>query len=148
MTYWMIQVANLIHQMVVTQNSLLLVAVYETVEIGKIAIQVHAIVIGPSNQIVIASLESIKINRVTNTICYYSLLNNKKLTYGGRGCFPTIRIHAGHYVDASRVDQGDNGLIAGQVLLAQIIGKLQEQLSAQYLIAVHVGNVLELGLHY
>lgn len=49
-------------------------------------------------------------------------------------------------MDAGVVDEVDDGLVALLVLVAQVLSQVDEQLSAHGLVAVHVGDVLELGL--
>lgn len=57
-----------------------------------------------------------------------------------------VRVHGGHEVDASGVDELDDGLIAFLVLVAKVLSQVDKQLSAHGLVAVHVGNVLKLRL--
>ena len=38
-------------------------------------------------------------------------------------------------------------LVSGQVGGAEVLGQVQQQLAAQHLVAMHVGDVLDLGLH-
>ena len=68
-------------------------------------------------------------------------------TYGGAGRFPSVRIHAGHQMDPGRVDQPRDGLISGQVFVAQVVGQFEQHFATHHLVAVHVGHVFELGLH-
>lgn len=49
-------------------------------------------------------------------------------------------------MDARVVDKFDDGVVALLVLVAQVLGQVDEQLSAHRLVAVHIGDVLELGL--
>lgn len=49
-------------------------------------------------------------------------------------------------MDAGGVDQVDDGLVALLVLVAHVLGQVDEQLPAHGLVAVHVGDVLKLGL--
>lgn len=55
----MIQMTDLVHQVIVLNNTFLLVSVEETIEIGEIAIEINTIVIGTSNQEVISPLVNI-----------------------------------------------------------------------------------------
>lgn len=57
-----------------------------------------------------------------------------------------IRVHGGHEVDAGVVDEVDDGLIAFLVLVAEVLSQVDKQLSADSLVAVHVGDVLKLRL--
>lgn len=68
-------------------------------------------------------------------------------TYIISGSSPSVRVHAGHEMNSGRVDQPLHLLVVVGVLSAEIVGQLKEQLSAQDFVAVHVGNVLEFGLH-
>lgn len=49
-------------------------------------------------------------------------------------------------MDAGVVDEVDDGLVALLVLVAQVLGQVDEQLPAHGLVAVHVGDVLKLWL--
>lgn len=49
-------------------------------------------------------------------------------------------------MDAGVVDEVNDGLVALLVLVAQVLSQVDEQLSAHGLVAVHVGDVLELRL--
>ena len=49
-------------------------------------------------------------------------------------------------MDPGVLDEVDDGLVALLVLVAQVLSQEDEQLSAHRLVAVHVGDVLELGL--
>ena len=49
-------------------------------------------------------------------------------------------------MDAGVVHEVDDGLVALLVLVAQVLGQVDEQLSAHGLVAVHVGDVLKLRL--
>ena len=60
---------------------------------------------------------------------------------------PSVGVHAGHEVDPGAVDQAPDVLVAGDVAVAEVLGQVQQQLAAQHLVAVHVGDVLDLGLH-
>lgn len=55
----MIQMTDLVHQVIVLNNTFLLVSVEETIEIGEITIEINTIVIGTSNQEVISPLVNI-----------------------------------------------------------------------------------------
>ena len=50
-------------------------------------------------------------------------------------------------MDAGGVDEGLDALVSLQVLRAQELGQVDEQLAAQAFVAMHVGDVLDLGLH-
>lgn len=62
--------------------------------------------------------------------------------------FVPVGVHGGHDVDARVMDEVCDPLVATAVLLAQELRELQQQLTAQHLIPVHVPNVLELRLHW
>lgn len=62
------------------------------------------------------------------------------------GNLPTVGVHAGQQMDPGGVDHALDLLVVGQVLLAQVVGQVEEQLPPQHLVAVHVGHVLHLGL--
>lgn len=49
-------------------------------------------------------------------------------------------------MDAGVVHKVDDGLVALLVLVAQVLGQVDEQLSAHGLVAVHVGDVFKLRL--
>ena len=68
-------------------------------------------------------------------------------TYTVCGDPPTVGIHAGHEVDPGAVHEGLDLLVAGEVLDAEVLGQVEEELPAQDLVAVHVGNELHLRLH-
>ncbi len=55
----MIKMTDMVHQVIVLNNTFLLVSVEETIEIGEIAIEINTIVIGTSNQEVISPLVNI-----------------------------------------------------------------------------------------
>lgn len=59
-----------------------------------------------------------------------------------------VGVHGGQEVDARGVDQGLHALVAQRVLGAQVLRQVEEQLAAQHLIAVHVGDQLDLWLHW
>lgn len=64
-----------------------------------------------------------------------------------RSCFlKAVWVHGGHEVDPSVLDEVDDGLVALLVLVAKVLSQVDEQLSAHGLVAVHVGDVLELRL--
>ena len=49
-------------------------------------------------------------------------------------------------MDPSVVDEVHDGVVALLVLVAKVLSQIDEQLPAHRLVAVHVGDVLELGL--
>lgn len=49
-------------------------------------------------------------------------------------------------MDAGVMNEVDDGLVALLVLVAQVLSQVDEQLSANRLVAVHVGDVLKLWL--
>lgn len=59
-----------------------------------------------------------------------------------------IWVHGGQDVDACVMDQPHDPLVSGPVLLTQKLGELNEQLTAEHFVAVHVAHVLELWLHW
>lgn len=61
--------------------------------------------------------------------------------------FVPVGVHGGHDVDARVMDEAGDALVAPAVLLAQELGELQQQLTAQHLVPMHVPNILELRLH-
>ena len=46
------------------------------------------------------------------------------------------------------MDQSLDLLVPGQVSLADVVGEVEEELPAQHLVTVHVGDVLHLRLHH
>lgn len=60
----------------------------------------------------------------------------------------TVWIHGSQNVDAGGVDEGLNSLVPQDVLWTQVLGHVDEQLSAQHFIAMHVAQQLDLWLHY
>lgn len=46
------------------------------------------------------------------------------------------------------MDQSHDSLVSCPILLAQKLGELDEQLTAEHFVAVHVAHVLELRLHW
>ena len=75
----------------------------------------------------------------------YSAQSSKTHVVGGD--LPPVGVHAGHEVDPGVVDEPLDGLVAGEVALAEVVGEVEEHLAAKDLVAVHVGDVLHLGLH-
>jgi len=61
--------------------------------------------------------------------------------------FVPVGVHGGHDVDARVVDEAGDPLVAPAVLLAQEFGELQQQLTAQHLVPMHVPDIFELWLH-
>lgn len=59
-----------------------------------------------------------------------------------------IRVHGGQNVNARVMDQPHDPLVSGSVLLAEKLGELNEELTAEHFVAVHVAHVLELWLHW
>lgn len=51
-------------------------------------------------------------------------------------------------MDARVMDEVGDPLVAPAVLLTQELGELQQQLTAQHLVPMHVPDVLELWLHW
>lgn len=62
------------------------------------------------------------------------------------GLLEAVWVHGGHEVNAGAVDEVDDGLVALLVLVAKVLSQVDEQLPAHGLVAVHVGDVLKLGL--
>lgn len=60
---------------------------------------------------------------------------------------PAVGVHAGHEVDPGAVDQVPDVLVAADVAVAEVLRQVEQQLAAQDLVAVHVGDVLDLRLH-
>lgn len=54
----------------------------------------------------------------------------------------SVWVHTGHEVDPCVVQDRLDAKVVG-VLLAEVLGKKQKQFSTYYLVAVHVGYVLE-----
>ena len=73
--------------------------------------------------------------------------DKKEATHIVGGDPPAVRVHAGHQMDPGVVDQLPDLLVVVGVLVAKVVGQVKEQLSTKNLISVHVGDVLELGLH-
>ena len=57
-----------------------------------------------------------------------------------------VRVHGGQDVDAAGVDEGPDALVPQQVLWAQVLRQVDQQLAAQDFISVHVADVFHLGL--
>lgn len=51
-------------------------------------------------------------------------------------------------MDARVMDEVGDPLVAPAVLLTQELGELQQQLTAQHLVPMHVPDILELWLHW
>lgn len=62
--------------------------------------------------------------------------------------FVPVGVHGGHDVDARVVDEARDPLVAPAVLLTQELRELQQQLTAQHLVPMHVPNILELWFHW
>lgn len=67
-------------------------------------------------------------------------------TYSVCGSLPSVRVHAGHEVDPGGVDESSDVLVARQVLGAEVVRQMEQQLTTKHLVAMHVGNVLHLRL--
>ena len=62
-------------------------------------------------------------------------------TYIISSSLPTIRVHAGQDVDPGVVDQLDDLLVPGQVRVAQVVGKVQQQLTSKNLFKNNDDNI-------
>lgn len=51
-------------------------------------------------------------------------------------------------MDAGGVDEGLDALVPLQILRAQVLSQVDQQLAAQDFISMHVADVLYLGLNY
>lgn len=51
-------------------------------------------------------------------------------------------------MDACVVDQPHDPMVSSSILLTEKLGELNEQLTAEHFVAVHVAHVLELRLHW
>ena len=51
-------------------------------------------------------------------------------------------------MDTCVMDQSRDPLVSGPILLTQKLGELNEELTAEHLVAMHVAHILELGLHW
>lgn len=60
----------------------------------------------------------------------------------------SIRVHGGQNMDAGGVDEGLDALVPQQILWAQVLSQVDQQLPAQDFISMHVADVLYLGLDY
>lgn len=63
------------------------------------------------------------------------------------GHLVAVGVHGGQDVDAGGVDEALNALISNQVLGAQVLSQVDQQLATQDLIPVNVANVLDLRLN-
>lgn len=68
--------------------------------------------------------------------------------YLSGGHLVAIGVHGGQDVDACVVDQPHDPMVSSSILLTEKLGELNEQLTAEHLVAVHVAHVLELRLHW
>lgn len=59
----------------------------------------------------------------------------------------TVWVHGSQNVDAGGVDEGLNSLVPQDVLWTQVLGHVDEKLSAQHFVAMHVAHQLDLWLH-
>lgn len=59
----------------------------------------------------------------------------------------SIRVHRRKDVDAGGVDKSLDALVPLQILCAQVLSQVDEQLAAQDFISMHVANVLHLWLN-
>ena len=73
---------------------------------------------------------------------------NRGDTHNVGSSLPAVRVHAGEEMDPSGVDQSLDLLVPGQVSLADVVGEVEEELPAQHLVTVHVGDVLHLRLRH
>lgn len=64
------------------------------------------------------------------------------------GKLVAVWVHGGQQVDACVVDEALDALVAQQILGTQVLSQVDEQLTAQYLVPMHVPNQLNLRLHY
>lgn len=65
--------------------------------------------------------------------------------FRAHGHLVAVRVHRGHNVNSGRVDETSDELGLA-IVVAQVDRQRDEQLAAEYLVAVHVAHVLELGL--
>ena len=68
------------------------------------------------------------------------------ITHGICCSFPSVWVHGWHEVNPCAVDQLPDVLVAGQVLGAQVVRQVEQQLTTQNLIPMHVGYVFHLRL--
>lgn len=59
-----------------------------------------------------------------------------------------IGVHGGQDVDARVMDKRHDPMVSSSILLTEKLGELDEQLTAEHFIAMHVAHVLELWLHW
>lgn len=66
---------------------------------------------------------------------------------GSSGHLVAVRVHGRHDVDARVLHQPDDALVPVAELLTQELRQLQQQLTAEHLVAVHIPHVLDFRFH-
>lgn len=74
-------------------------------------------------------------------------LMSRRADYLSGSHFIAIRVHGGQDVDACVMYQPHDAVVTSPVLLAEELGELNEQLTPEHFVAVHVAHVLKLRLH-
>ena len=69
-------------------------------------------------------------------------------THNVGSLLPAVWVHAGEEMYPGGVDQLLDLLVPGQVGGADVMSEVEEQLPAQHLVTVHVGDVLHLRLRH
>ena len=131
---------GLLDQMIKLGLLLAHISILELIEIGKVPIQVDVVsIVTTSHPVLAAALlkhvasTSEEIGRQSSELMLHRIV-------------PTVRIHGRQDVNASRVYETHDVLVAAQVALAQLMDELDEHLATDHFVAVHVADVLELGL--
>ena len=88
-------------------------------------------------------MKHVDCNDVMNTW----LLNTWFSTHVFGRDFPAVWVRAGHEHDPGGVDEPLDVLVPGQILVAEMVGQMEEQLPAKDFVAVHVRDVFHLGFH-
>lgn len=89
-------------------------------------------------------------SRLTQTDIYFwvGVFRVVAIGYLRGGNLIAVWVHGGQQVDACVVDKVLDALISQQVLRAQVLSQVDEQLPAQNFIPMHVPDQLNLRLHY
>lgn len=76
-----------------------------------------------------------------------SFLHSQRVRYLGGRHLVAVWVHGRQDVDAGGLQQLYDALVPAAEFLTQELGQLQQQLSAQHLVAMHVAHILDFWLH-
>lgn len=73
---------------------------------------------------------------------------SRRVDYLSGSHFIAIGVHGGQDVDACVMYQPHDAVVTSPVLLAEELGELNEQLTPEHFVAMHVAHILKLRLHW